>query len=168
MTAVPRVPLPEFFRSFSPIYVLGTTYTVSLAFFEGRVLPEIDTTQLRRCLLLCDRVGFQRALVEASALRCVGRDYMAVCAPAVHTFHPKVWFMIGADEAALLVGSGNLTQSRRRQLSARLAGTRTRASRNQIELASSSASCCAGVRIPVSPLLRKPAAPITTPDATIR
>src|SRR4051812_22950998 len=28
-----------------------------------------------------------------------------------HSFHPKVWLLVGADEAALLVGSGNLTQS---------------------------------------------------------
>jgi site-specific DNA recombinase len=79
----------------------------------GRLVPVSwpDRTQLRRCLLLCDRVDFQRALVEASALRFVGRDYMAVCAPTPYSFHPKIWLMIGADEAALLVGSGNLTQS---------------------------------------------------------
>src|SRR4029077_9131792 len=111
MAAVPQLPLSEFFQTFSPTYVLGTTYTVSLAFFEGLVFPEIDRTGLRRCLLLCDRVGFQRALVEASALRLVGRAYMDVCAPQPHNFHPKVWLMIGENEAALLVGSGNLTQS---------------------------------------------------------
>src|SRR5580700_626627 len=111
MAAVPQLPLSEFFRTFSPTYVLGTTYTVSLAFFEGLVFPEINRNQLRRCLLLCDRVGFQRALVEASALRLVGREYMAVCAPTPHSFHPKIWLLIGEDEAALLVGSGNLTQS---------------------------------------------------------
>jgi hypothetical protein len=111
MATVPRLPLSEFFRTFSPTYVLGTTYTISLAFFEGLVFPEIDRTQLRQCLLVCDRVGFQRALVEARALRAVGREYMAVCAPTPHSFHPKVWLMIGEKEAALLVGSGNLTQS---------------------------------------------------------
>jgi hypothetical protein len=111
MAAVPRLPLPEFFQTFTPAYVLGTTYTVSLAFFEGLVFPKIDRSQLRRCLVLCDQVGFQRALVEASALHAVGREYLAVCAPATHSFHPKVWLMIGEDAAALLVGSGNLTQS---------------------------------------------------------
>jgi hypothetical protein len=111
MAVVPRIALPEFFRAFSPTYVLGTTYTVSLAFFEALVFPEIDCTRLRRCLLLCDRAGFQRALVEASALRQVGREYMAVCAQTPHSFHPKVWLMIRDEEAALLVGSGNLTQS---------------------------------------------------------
>jgi hypothetical protein len=80
-------------------------------FFEGLVFREIDQSLLQRCLLLCDRVGFRRALVEASALRFVGREYMAVCAPTPHSFHPKVWLLISEDEAALLVGSGNLAQS---------------------------------------------------------
>jgi hypothetical protein len=49
--------------------------------------------------------------MEASALRGVGRDYMAVCVPHAHAFHPKVWLMVNPNEVALLVGSGNLTQS---------------------------------------------------------
>jgi hypothetical protein len=36
---------------------------------------------------------------------------MAVCAPTPHSFHPKVWLMVGPEELALLIGSGNLTQS---------------------------------------------------------
>ena len=111
MADVPQLPLKEFFKLFAPTYVLGTTYTVSLAFFEGLIYPEIKRTHLRRCLLLCDKLGFQRATVESSALRAVGREYMAVCAPTRHSFHPKVWLMIGDGKAALLVGSGNLTQS---------------------------------------------------------
>src|SRR5262249_9306494 len=97
--------------AFAPSYVLGTTYTISLAFFEGQVFPAIRRGNLRRCLLLCDRVGFQRAVIEATALRSVSREYMTACAPARHSFHPKVWVMIGEEEVALLVGSGNVTQS---------------------------------------------------------
>lgn len=111
MADVPQLPLKEFFKLFAPTYVLGTTYTASLAFFEGVVFPEIKRAQLRRCLILCDKVGFQRATVEASALRSVGRDYMAVCPPIRHAFHPKVWLLLGEGKAAVLVGSGNLTQS---------------------------------------------------------
>lgn len=111
MADVPQLPLKDFFKLFAPTYVLGTTYTVSLAFFEGLIYPEIKRTHLRRCLLLCDKLGFQRATLESSALRAVGREYMAVCAPTRHSFHPKVWLMIGDGKAALLVGSGNLTQS---------------------------------------------------------
>ena len=111
MAEVPQVPLKEFFKLFAPTYVLGTTYTVSLAFFEGLVFPEIKRSLLRRCLILCDKLGFQRATVESSALRSVGREYMAICAPTSYAFHPKVWLMVGEGKLAVLVGSGNLTQS---------------------------------------------------------
>ncbi len=111
MPDIPHIPLREFFRLFAPTYVLGTTYTISLAFFEGLVFPEINRTHLRRCLLLCDKVGFQRATVEASAVRSAAREYMALVAPAPSSFHPKVWLIVGDDRAAVLVGSGNLTQS---------------------------------------------------------
>ncbi len=111
MADVPQMPLKEFFKLFAPTFVLGTTYTISLAFFEGMVYPEINRKNLRRCLLLCDKLGFHRATIESSALRSVGREYMAICVPAQHSFHPKVWLMIGEGKAALLVGSGNLTQS---------------------------------------------------------
>ncbi len=111
MAAIPRMPLSRFLGLFVPTHVLGTTFSLSLAFFESIVFPEISRTNLRRCLVLCDRLGLRRATVEASALRGVGRDYMAVCAPASASFHPKVWLMVGTEEAALLSGSGNLTQS---------------------------------------------------------
>jgi hypothetical protein len=103
--------LSDFFRLLSPRYILGTTYTISLAFFEALVYPEIDRTELRRCLILCDQAGFRRATVEASGLRGASREYMAVCTPATGSFHPKVWILVEEDKAALLVGSGNLTQS---------------------------------------------------------
>ena len=82
MAEVPQIPLKEFLKLFAPTYVLGTTYTISLAFFEALVFPEISRKNLRRCLILCDKVGFQRATVESSALRSAGREYMAICAPA--------------------------------------------------------------------------------------
>jgi hypothetical protein len=75
------------------------------------VYPEIARGNLRRCLLLCDRIGFQRATAEAGALRGAAREYMVLCAPVSSSFHAKVWLLVGEDEAALLVGSGNLTQS---------------------------------------------------------
>jgi hypothetical protein len=111
MAEIPRLPISEILESFSPAFVLGTTYTISLAFFEGLVFPQIRKDKLRRCLLLCDRVGFHTAILEAPALRKVSQEYMAACTPSRYSFHPKVWLMIGEDKAALLVGSGNLTQS---------------------------------------------------------
>jgi hypothetical protein len=94
MSDIPCTPLSEFFRVLAPTYVLGTTYTISLAFFEGLVFPAIRRANLRRCLLLCDRIGFHRAFIEATALRSVSREYMTACAPARHSFHPKVWLSL--------------------------------------------------------------------------
>jgi hypothetical protein len=111
MASIPKLKLSEFFRYLKPTHVLGTTYKVSLVFFEGLVLPQINQERLHRCLILCDPVGFQQSLMEASALRRVTSDYMAVCVPASHAFHAKVWLMVNPEEVALLVGSGNLTQN---------------------------------------------------------
>lgn len=108
---IPRAKLSTFFRCFEPEYILGTTYTVSLAFFESVVFPKIDRRELRKCLVLCDQVGFQRSIVEATALRSAAREYIVATAPAQHRFHPKCWLMLRSTELALLVGSGNLTQS---------------------------------------------------------
>lgn len=112
MAPVSRERLSKFFSLFAPTYVLGTTYTISLAFFESVVFPCIkDRSKLKRCLLVCDRKGFQRATSEATALRGASREYMVAVAPGEATFHPKLWLMVGESHLAILVGSGNLTQS---------------------------------------------------------
>ncbi len=94
-----------------PRYILGTTYTLSLAFFESVVFPFVDRTNLKSCLILCDMIGYQRALTESSALLGAAQDYMVVPAPIEDCFHPKVWLVIGERKALLLAGSGNLTQA---------------------------------------------------------
>lgn len=94
-----------------PKYILGTTYTLSLAFFESVVFPFIDRSNLKSCLILCDMLGYQRALEESSALMGAAQDYMVVPAPVEGCFHPKVWLLIGEREVLLLTGSGNLTQA---------------------------------------------------------
>ena len=96
-----------------PKYVLGTTYTLSLVFFESVVFQYIDKDKnnLKACLIICDNEGHQRALSEAPALQGAARDYMVQPAPISGCFHPKVWIVVGEDEAVLLVGSGNLTQA---------------------------------------------------------
>lgn len=112
MKAPESIPLSDVIRQVSqPRYVLGTTYTLSLAFFESVVFPYIDRTHLKQCLILCDRLGYQRSLDEGAALIGAGQDYMVVPAPMSEAFHAKVWLLIGEGEGVLLVGSGNLTQS---------------------------------------------------------
>ena len=94
-----------------PKYVLGTTYALSLAFFESVVFPCLGRSNLRSCLILCDLMGYQRALAEGAALQGAAQDYMVVPSPLPDCFHPKVWLLIGDSEAVLLSGSGNLTQA---------------------------------------------------------
>jgi hypothetical protein len=106
-----RIKLSEFFSLFEPTHILGTTYTVSLTFFESVVFPYVKKGALRKCVILCDQFGFRRAMVEAGSLNRVSSSYMVVVPPASRTLHAKVWLMLNADKAALLVGSGNLTQS---------------------------------------------------------
>jgi len=96
---------------FSPTYLLGTTYTLSLAFFESVVFPHVKKKNLSKCLIICDQFGFKNTISEATALREASKSYIAIDAPTIHKFHPKVWLMLSDDRAALLVGSGNLTQS---------------------------------------------------------
>jgi len=92
-------------------YLFGTTYTLSLAFFESILLPELGRDSLKKCVIICDSFGFARAIDEAPALERAGQEYLVAVAPPNRCLHAKVWLAIGDDEAALLVGSGNLTQS---------------------------------------------------------
>src|SRR3989442_1421728 len=109
---IEQVKLSEFFRSVKkPRYVLGTTYTLSLAFFESVVYSCIERRELKYCLIISDAHGYNRSLDEGTALQGAAQGYMVVPSPVPGCFHPKVWLLIGEEEGALLVGSGNLTQS---------------------------------------------------------
>lgn len=110
MAALEAISLKRFFNLFPVTHVLGTTYSLSLAFFEAVVLPLLRE-RLEGCVLLTDRLGLMRAMQEAGALRDAARSYALAAVPHPHAFHPKVWVLIGEERATLLVGSGNLTQS---------------------------------------------------------
>jgi len=112
MNAIEAIRLPDVLGLISkPRYVLGTTYTLSLAFFESAVFPKLDRSQLKSCLIVCDALGYHNALTEAAALQGAAQDYMVVPAPTSGSFHAKVWIIVGDKEFVLLTGSGNLTQA---------------------------------------------------------
>ena len=68
MAEIAQVKLSEFFRSVkNPRYVLGTTYTLSLAFFESVVFSSIDRRNLKYCLIISDMDGYRRSLAEGAA-----------------------------------------------------------------------------------------------------
>ena len=109
MKTIERIKLSHVLRLVSsPRYVLGTTYTLSLAFFESVVYPIIRNNQLKSAVILCDMLGYRRALSESAALQGAAQDYLVVPAPVAGAFHPKVWVVVGEGEAVLLCGSGNL------------------------------------------------------------
>lgn len=111
MEMLTTVPLSAFFGLFAPKFLIGTTYTASLAFFESVVLPKIDRTRLHGAVIIGDEFGFANATAEASALVDVTTTYSMVLAPHGKSFHAKVWIMATDDEFAVLCGSGNLTHS---------------------------------------------------------
>lgn len=111
LESIPRIKLSDFFNFPKPKYILGTTYTLSLAFFESLIWYDIKKDHLHRCIILCDQKGFRRAVSEAGALRHAANSYMVATAPLTHAFHPKVWILLSDDKISMLVGSGNLTQS---------------------------------------------------------
>jgi len=112
MEAIQAIELPEVLGLIAkPRYILGTTYTLSLAFFESAVYPDFDRERLKSCLIICDTLGYHNALTEAAALQGAAQDYMVVRAPISGSFHPKVWLVVGDNEVVLLTGSGNLTQA---------------------------------------------------------
>ena len=85
--------------------------THSLAFFESAIFQEFSRERLKSCLIISDSLGYHNALTEAAALQGAAHDYIVVRAPISGSFHPKVWLVVGDTEAALLTGSGNLTQA---------------------------------------------------------
>jgi len=106
-----KIKLKEFFASLKPKYLLGTTYTISLTFLESVIWPTIPKNNLDNCLILCDNLGYRRAMSEAGALHDIGARYFVLPVTADGAFHPKVWIAANEETVALLVGSGNLTQS---------------------------------------------------------
>jgi len=75
------------------------------------VFPCIDRSALRRCVIVSDSFGFDRAIDEATALEHAGQTYVVAAPPSNRCLHAKVWLIATDAEAVLLVGSGNLTQS---------------------------------------------------------
>jgi hypothetical protein len=112
MNVIECIKLPDVFGLVAmPRFILGTTYTLSLAFFESALFRDLKQERLKSCLIICDRLGYHNALTEAPALQSAAQDYLVVPAPVSGSFHAKVWIIVGEKEFLLLTGSGNLTQA---------------------------------------------------------
>jgi hypothetical protein len=82
---------------------------LSLSFFEAVVLDRLIRGGGQSALILADPEGVRSGLSEEGARRA-GRDYdIEPIACTTGVFHPKLSVFATADDAHLLVGSGNLT-----------------------------------------------------------
>ncbi|MER8643205.1 hypothetical protein [Mesorhizobium sp. M1252] len=89
--------------------VTFTTYALSLSFFEAVVLDRLIRGGGQSALILADPEGVRSGLSEEGARRA-GRDYdIEPIACTTGVFHPKISVFATAEDAHLLVGSGNLT-----------------------------------------------------------
>lgn len=89
--------------------VIFTTYALSLSFFEAVVLDRLVRGGGRNALILADPEGIRFGLSEQGACRA-GREYeLEPVACRTGAFHPKISAFLGAEDAHLLISSGNLT-----------------------------------------------------------
>lgn len=86
-----------------------TSYALSLSFFEAVILERIVRQQIGSCAILADISGVRTAMDEVGALGA-GRTYdIEPVAVKNGCFHPKLLALLSAEEAGLVIGSGNLT-----------------------------------------------------------
>lgn len=88
------------------------TYSFDPIFFEQIILPDLWAGRSGDILAIGDRAQVLAATTARTGqLWHLGKHY--VLAPARHegAFHPKVILRLGAREGAVLIGSGNLTNS---------------------------------------------------------
>lgn len=89
--------------------VVFTTYALSLTFFETVVMDSLVRGGAKQVLILSDVEGVKASLSE-KGVRSAGRDYLVEPVAVVGgVFHPKIGAFVGADQAMLTLGSGNLT-----------------------------------------------------------
>lgn len=97
-------------RTFQKALLL--TYSFDPIFFEQVVLPDLWAGRSGDILAIGDRDQIAEATrVSAGQLWHLGKNYLLAGANHVGAFHPKVMLRLGANDGAILIGSGNLTSS---------------------------------------------------------
>jgi len=89
---------------------LFTTYSLSVAFFEGFLLPKLEDVGCGEIYVLVDERFYLQSLSERQSYS-VGKSYRLypVRYSGSGIFHPKVTYLWGDEYDLLGVGSGNLT-----------------------------------------------------------
>lgn len=88
------------------------SYSFDPIFFEQVVLPDLWAGRSGDILAIVDRGQIFDAIGACSGqLWHLGRNYLLAPADHAGAFHPKVILRLGANDGAVLIGSGNLTSS---------------------------------------------------------
>lgn len=91
---------------------LALTYSFDPAFFEQVILPDLWAGRSGDILVMVDREQAAAATsAHAGQLSHLGKSYLLAAAAHRSAFHPKLMLRIGAKDASILIGSGNLTSS---------------------------------------------------------
>jgi hypothetical protein len=88
------------------------TFGANLAFYEQGVLSRIWQADCRNNLIFMDAHQYAQTTCEnTDILWFIGKRYLVVPIDvgSFQSFHPKMILLLGADQARLLIGSGNLT-----------------------------------------------------------
>lgn len=88
---------------------LFTTYALSLSFFEAMLLRSLRRIGCQEVWIITDIQGYRDSLIERRS-QGVGQEFRLVpVALRQGVFHPKCIYLVGPEQDALVVGSGNLT-----------------------------------------------------------
>lgn len=88
---------------------LALTYGVSLPLYDGLVRRQLRAVGVNNQVIACDLTPYARELDAISATRAFGRDYSVTPVDHAHSFHPKLYLLLGRVRGRLIVGSGNAT-----------------------------------------------------------
>lgn len=89
-----------------------TSYSFDFIFFEERLMPGLKSAGVKNINLFLDGHYFDDQLEKT-----LGREFQGQRTYSINTiyqagiFHPKILFLVGAKQALLIIGSGNISTS---------------------------------------------------------
>jgi hypothetical protein len=89
-----------------------TTYAFDFAFFETVFMRQLKANHIININLLADINQLQGSLgFTTGAAKSISRGYSIAGIESPGVFHPKILLFLGQKEAAIIIGSGNITPS---------------------------------------------------------
>ena len=91
-------------------YVLMTSFTFDINYFEQAILNKLIENDVRRILLFLDLKQFNSSLVKSTNFY-LGKKYSVTPIQMNGAFHPKVILFLGKEKAKVIIGSANIQPS---------------------------------------------------------